>query len=233
MKLKIIIPILLILFLVTSCVTVEVADETPEEVEEETPEEVEEEEEELVPSVDEEEILVEEEEEVIIGDDLPENQYKISLGETDIIEGMTISISEIGSSAEVILSIDGVESKLKETKAKEIYNDYYFSTQEYNYKGDSDETYVIIEVTPLILEEDQYLIRRSETINVLEKDITLDDSKSDGYIVLTVCDEGTRFCEDLESIAKGKTEEVRGINIQPIEHYYRVYQYAILEITSL
>ena len=231
MKLKIIIPILLILFLVTSCVTVEVADETPEEVEEETPEE-EEEEEELVPSVDEEEIPVEVEEE-IIGDNLPENQYKISLGETAVIDGMLVSINEIGSSAEVILDIDGVESKLKETKSKEIYNDYYFSTQEYNYKGDSVETYVIIEVTPVVLEENQYLLRRSRTQTILEKEITLDDSKSDGYIVVSVCDEGTSFCEDDESIALSVTEEVQGINIKPVEQYYKVYQYAILEITSI
>ena len=222
MKLKIIIPILLILFLVTSCITVEVADETPEEVEEEIVEE----EEEPEPSVDEEEIPVED-------DGLPENQYKITYDGTITVEGMNIGINSMGSSAEVTLNIDGIDSILRETKTKEIYNNYYFSLQEYTYKGSSDESFIIIEVTPFVLEEDQYLIQRSSTLNVLDKDITLDDSKSDGYIVITVCDEGTLFCEEIETILKGDTEEIRGVNIKNVEHFYRVYQYAILEVTEI
>mgnify|MGYP003967121335 FL=1 len=231
MKLKIIIPILLILFLVTSCITVEVADETPEEVEEEIVEEEEEpepsvDEEEPEPSVDEEEIPVED-------DGLPENQYKITYDGTITVEGMNIGINSMGSSAEVTLNIDGIDSILRETKTKEIYNNYYFSLQEYTYKGSSDESFIIIEVTPFVLEEDQYLIQRSSTLNVLDKDITLDDSKSDGYIVITVCDEGTLFCEEIETILKGDTEEIRGVNIKNVEHFYRVYQYAILEVTEI
>ena len=163
----------------------------------------------------------------IIGDPL------LTYDGTITVEGMNIGINSMGSSAEVTLNIDGIDSILRETKTKEIYNNYYFSLQEYTYKGSSDESFIIIEVTPFVLEEDQYLIQRSSTLNVLDKDITLDDSKSDGYIVITVCDEGTLFCEEIETILKGDTEEIRGVNIKNVEHFYRVYQYAILEVTEI
>ncbi|MAG78192.1 hypothetical protein CL616_02380 [archaeon] len=221
MKAKIIIT-LLILLLVTSCITVEVAKEdTPEE---ETIL--------IEPGEIIEEIIEEEIEEVQEFDlSVETNEYKINLGSSQTVENMNIEVTGMTSSAELTFNLDGEQKKIRETKTKEIYNNYYFSIQEYYYKGDSSNSYVVLKIEPINLESNQYLIDKGYTVNVLEKDITLEDSKSDGYIRVSVCNEETLICESFVTINKGESKEILGLTVKNIESYYRIKQYAILEFS--
>ena len=216
MKAKIIIT-LLILLLVTSCIIVEVAKEdTPEE---ETIL--------IEPGEIIEEIIEEEIEEVQEFDlSVETNEYKINLGSSQTVENMNIEVTGMTSSAELTFNLDGEQKKIRETKTKEIYNNYYFSIQEYYYKGDSSNSYVVLKIEPINLESNQYLIDKGYTVNVLEKDITLEDSKSDGYIRVSVCNEETLICESFVTINKGESKEILGLTVKNIESYYRIKQYS-------
>jgi len=234
MKIKILIPIILILFLVTSCITVQV-DEDGTDIEEEEEgttieagETIEEEEEE--PEVEEEE--TDEEEESDEEQVTSETEHKIRYSETITVNGMSITITEMGSSSDATLDVDGVELELHETRTKEIYTDYYFSMQKYDYVGPTDDSYIILEITPFTLEENEYLLEKAHTLNLFDKDITLEESKSDGYIKVKVCKEGTGQC-NTERVKSGDTLEIREINIKNVENFWRDTQYTVIEVTEI
>ena len=225
---KIILPIFLILLLlINSCVTVEVPEEIVEVPEETTI---------IEEGEDIEEEIVEVPEETEYPEQIDETdpfEHKIKYGETITVRDMDIKLVGLTSTGTITFELDGEEKKLEGTKNEEIYNNFYFSNIEYNYVGEIPESYVILKITDFELNEHEYLLYKDKTINVNAKDITLETSKSDqdGYIQVTVCDEGTIKCVEYEGIYKGTTEIVRGLSITNIKNYYRVNQYAIVKIT--
>lgn len=218
MKTKILTLLIVIIF-ASSCIVVE----SPEKIETEEPEE------EIQEEQPEEEQVEEIQE---IENQTVSNQYKLVYGETINVDGMAVKVNKFDTNAHLLLDIDGQIKELKETKTKEIYFNHYFSMIDYHYTGNSQTNYVILEITPLNLEENQYLLYKGVILkNKLGKDIKLEEVQPDGYIRVTVCDTGTVLCEQFVNIYKGKTEEVFGLNVKNINHYWKVTQYALIEIS--
>ena len=144
---------------------------------------------------------------------------------------MTITINDMSSSGRLTLEIDGVISKLQDTKKTQIYNDYYFSMLEYNYKGESSASYAVLNITPLELESNQYVMRKDVTITLNDIELTLKESKSDDYIKVLGCQMDV-FCQDQTTIQKTETEDILGLQITNRQNYYLFEQYALVEITS-
>jgi hypothetical protein len=223
MKIKIILALILLLIIVPSCINVQVDDEDeiinePEEIVEEP-----EEEEEIVEAII---IITDEEEE----ETLPENQYNLVYGEILTAQEMNLAIIDMTSNTKLTFSLDGVEKKIQDTKVKEIFGDYYFKMIEYNYKGENSESYVLFEITPLTLADNEYILENDKTVTMLGKEITFEEARSDKYIKVTVCDEGTVFCESYVNIAKGEEAVLRGITIGNVEPFYTLEQYGIVSI---
>ncbi|MFH1972376.1 MAG: hypothetical protein ABIJ18_02755 [archaeon] len=216
MKTKLIMALLLTLFLVTSCINIDIPEEKTGENE---PIEV------IV--VDEEPVIEEK-----LVEELPEGQYLLIYGETITAKGMTIKITDLTSTSQMTMLLNGQEKKLTETKRKEIYNGYYFQMLEYNYKGNTPTSTVLLEITEYVPGENEYLIEKSVKKTIGEVDVILQESKSDGYIKINVCDKGsTIYCETYVSIMKGTSTEVKGYTIKNIENFYKNNQYARVEIT--
>jgi hypothetical protein len=221
MKTKIILTLILLLLIVPACINVQVdeQDEIPQEPEAEAEAEETEEAEAIV-------IIPEEAEE----ETLPENQYNLIFGEILTVDGMNLQIIDMTSSTRLTFSVDGSEKEMQNTKTKEIFNEYYFKMIEYNYNGESEESNVILEIKPVSLTSNQYILDKNEKITLLGKEITLVESRSDNYIKVTVCDEGTLLCDSYVNIQDGEEEEIREITIGNIEQFYTINQYAIISI---
>jgi len=222
MKIKLILTFLLLLLIIPACVNVQVEEPA---IEEEEPEAIVEEEEEEPEAV----IIIPEVVQAEIGT-LPENQYSLIYGDIIIAHGMNLGIVDMTSNSKLTLSIDGVEEKIQDTKVEEIFNNYYFSILDYNYKGESSQSNVTLKVAPVILGDNEYILIKDETLTTLGKEITLVESREDNYIKVTVCDEGTVFCDSYVNIAKSEEEIIREITVGNVKPFYHISEYAIVSI---
>ena len=152
--------------------------------------------------------------------------YDFIEGETKIILGKTITVSDIQQKPEVTLLIDGVSGKLLETKNQEIINYMKISINKVDL-SDINNKKVTLKIEELNLENNEYIITQNQKINVENKDIILTESKSSGKIYITVYDKGT-IKGDETIIASGETVEIYGLTITNIENYYRNSQYALI-----
>ena len=152
--------------------------------------------------------------------------YDFIEGETKIILGKTITVSDIQQKPEVTLLIDGVSGKLLETKNQEIINYIKISINKVDL-SDINNKKVTLKIEELNLENNEYIITQNQKINVENKDIILTESKSSGKIYITVYDKGT-IKGDETIIASGETVEIYGLTITNIENYYRNSQYALI-----
>ena len=152
--------------------------------------------------------------------------YDFIEGETKIILGKTITVSDIQQKPEATLLVDGVSGKLLETKNQEIINYMKISINKVDL-SDINNKKVTLKIEELNLENNEYIITQNQKINVENKDIILTESKSSGKIYITVYDKGT-IKGDETIIASGETVEIYGLTITNIENYYRNSQYALI-----
>ena len=152
--------------------------------------------------------------------------YDFIEGETKIILGKTITVSDIQQKPEVTLLVDGVSGKLLETKNQEIINYMKISINKVDL-SDINNKKVTLKIEELNLENNEYIITQNQKISIEDKDVILTESKSSGKIYVTVYDKGT-IKGDEAIIASGETVEVYGLTITNIENYYRNSQYALI-----
>ena len=152
--------------------------------------------------------------------------YDFIEGETKIILGKTITVSDIQQKPEVTLLVDGVSGKLLETKNQEIINYMKISINKVDL-SDINNKKVTLKIEELNLENNEYIITQNQKISIEDKDVILTEGKSSGKIYVTVYDKGT-IKGDEAIIASGETVEVYGLIITNIENYYRNNQYALI-----
>ena len=157
--------------------------------------------------------------------------YNFSEGESQEILGHEVTLTKIHINPEVDLLIDGEEGSLIETKNEEIFDDLRVSIN-YIYDVYQQEKYVTLKIEPLILEENQYIIRKAESITVGTKEVTLDESRADGSIRVTIHDKGTKVGVDEERIIRGETKEIYGLSLTNNKNYYKINQYAIVTLIT-
>jgi len=223
---------LILLILISSCINVSV--DTP------IPDETDEEEVDTTPTDDTtdttpepipyEPTVVEEPEEEKPGDNPP--YYVFLEGESKNVLGSNFEVVTISTSPFAETLINGKRYVIKDTKAEEIINDLRISIQEYYFDHEATEMgdYAIFKIEKLVLEENQYLVDKGGLVTVGDRDFKLDDVKSDGWIEYSVYKTGTSDgYQGKASLAKDAT--TYGVTVQPVKTYWRMYQYAIVELT--
>ena len=154
--------------------------------------------------------------------------YNFSEGETKEILDHKISLIKMYTNSIVDITVDGKENTLQETKNEEIIDNLriqiYLIHDEY-----LQEKYATFKIEELILNDNEYILRKGEKITLDEKEIILEESKTNGYIQISVYNKGTVIGET-QNIKRGESVEINGITITNLKNYYKVEQYAWLII---
>jgi len=162
--------------------------------------------------------------------ELPEPYYNISEGETIKILDKTITLKRIYQNPEIVLLVDGTEYTIKQTKQQEIIEDITAEIILTN-TDDLKNSYIVIKLEPLNLNDNEYIIRKNEITNVGTKDIILSESSSDGSIKINVYNKDTTIGYT-ENLNHGETATTNGLAVTNIKNYYLVNQYAIVQIET-
>ena len=208
---------LLLTLILASCAPAPVQLEEEQEVVEET--EVMEEEEEQVEEV------VEEEEE------MEDGFYKFWDGETHEILGRSITFVETYQPITVVLVVDGEEVRITNTKQDEIINGLRIELDTWVFESStSKNNFVILKIAELDLANNQFLIHEAARMNVGDKDVRLEESKSNGYILLSVYEADSSEGDTDVRIRPGGSEKVNGLTITNLENWWQHNEYAIIQI---
>lgn len=166
-------------------------------------------------------ILTNEEEEEITENTAP--YYNFTEGQTQEILGHEITVIKINPNPILDIIVDGKENTLKETKNEELIEDLKIQMY-YIHDIYLQEKYVTLKVEKLELEDNEYILRKDEKITIGDKDIVLEQSKTNGYIQISVYNKGT-VIGDTQDIKRGSSLEINGVTITNIKNYYKVEQY--------
>ncbi len=215
MKFKIILVCLVAMFLI-ACTPIQ--EELAESIEKPVNEEITKE------PVEEETPTAEPVDEEIIEDEIPVVEGKIFLGETKIINGQEVYLEDIDSDGTILMYLNGERFRLYGTKSPYIVQNLRVIATEFNMGF--DDAYIILDIEPLVLEENQYFICKGDYATVNGLNYILKEVKSTGTVMITV--EGTNIIN--EGIAKTQTEELESAEVSISEYFYRNDQCAILNI---
>ncbi|MFH1455684.1 MAG: hypothetical protein ABIF40_01920 [archaeon] len=203
--------LLMILVLLTGCITY-VAQEVPAEsvVDEEL---VIEPEPEAQESVIDEVAEVAEEDETVTGPLLPENQYRVSDGDQLIINNHLLVVEEILDNS-AYLDAGGERAKITSTNYPEILGDFQITIKSFDYVQTSiyGQNSMVIEILPFELGDNQYKLIRGDFMVLENTKVKLDDVKSSyntEYAYISIL--GTNV--DDYRIKNGKLETFRSLNI--------------------
>ena len=150
--------------------------------------------------------------------------YNFTEGETKEILERSITVLKIYPEPEIDILVDNAQTTIKETKNEEIIKDLKISINQI-YNENAQTKSLTLKIEPLELGENEYIIRKSEKNTVNNKDIILEESRSDKTITITVYDEGT-IVGDTDKIKRGETKTIYGITITNLKNYYKSTQYA-------
>ncbi len=154
--------------------------------------------------------------------------YNFSEGDTKEILGREIKVTNIAKGPSVDLIIDGKEESLIETKNEELIDNLkvmiYFVKDEYN-----STDYVTLKIEEFYLYNNEYILKKGEKVNIYDKDVILEESRYDNSIFISVYDEGTKIGYT-EKIKKGETISLYGVDVTNIKNYYKINQYALINI---
>lgn len=167
------------------------------------------------------------EEEPIVVEEEPKETgpyYTFYEGDTQEILGHTITLDTIHLNPQVTITVDGEETTLKETKSEEIIDNLKMMIWEIH-DVYQEEKYISLKIEELQLEDNQYILRKGQRVTVGDKDLILEESRTNGYIQISVYNEGSSIGET-ESLKKGESVEIYGVTITNVKNYYKVNQYA-------
>ncbi len=225
---KIMVFLIIISIFLTACTMQEPAETVPEETIEEPQELVEEVEEEVEEEIEEEVEEAEEVEEEVEEAEMPslkeqlgvdESAELLRVGEGDTVTafGKEIYIEQIDNYGSLVaFEVDGTRSKLMRTGLTEIVEDYVFEIAQTTFNEDS---MVTLSMKPLELAENEYFLKRGESVTVDGKKITLGDVKSPTHGKPSAYVSVEDVVVDLW-IREGETEPANGFDITLNEAFY-------------
>ena len=129
--------------------------------------------------------------------------YDFYEGETKIILGHEITLTDISLEPEVLVEVDNIEGRLIETKNEEIINTMKISIERLD-KKDINNPKATLKIEELNLEANQYIIPKNVRVQIEDRDVVLTDSKSSGHISVMVYDRNDMKGEE-ETLAKGES----------------------------
>lgn len=157
--------------------------------------------------------------------------YTFTEGETKIIDDHKITLTEITLEPKVFVEVDGIEGSLVETKNEEIINEVKIYIDKID-RTDINNPIITLKIEELNLEDNQYILIKNTRVRIENKDVILLNSKSSGHISIMVYDKNDIKGED-GTLAKGETLELNSLSITNLKNYYKVSQYAIVEVQKL
>jgi len=159
--------------------------------------------------------------------------YNFTEGDPQEILGRTITVNKIDEAPLVDLSVGAAELSFKETKSEEIIGGLRIFIQVLNYDaGNVAENYVTLKIEELVLGEGEYILKKGERQTIGNRDIQLKESRMDGTIEVYVYDSGAYTGED-GRIQRGETVELNGVLIKNLKNYYKVSQYAWIQVQAV
>lgn len=158
----------------------------------------------------------------------PEPYYNFSERESQEILSKTITLNKIYTTAQIDLTVDNTETTIKNTGVEEIIENLKITMISTNHGF--KESYVIIKIEPLKLDDKQYLLKQNEIERINGKYIKLDESKSNGNIELTIYNSASSSSGSSITLKHDQTEELNGLTFTNVKNYYTVKQYAIIKI---
>ncbi|MDP3727844.1 MAG: hypothetical protein Q8R18_00150 [bacterium] len=154
--------------------------------------------------------------------------YDFYEGDTREILGHSITLEKIYLNPQVDITVDNTEAGVKETKSEEIIEDLKITIWKIN-NNYQEEKYVTFKIEALELGENEYIIQQNEKRTIGSKDIFLEESRTNGYIQVSVYNKGTLIGET-KNVKSGESLEVYGVTVTNLKNYYKVEQYAWLMI---
>ncbi|HIJ05159.1 MAG TPA: hypothetical protein HA370_03545 [Nanoarchaeota archaeon] len=172
--------------------------------------------------------IIEELPEVIETEEISAPYYDFYEGDTKEILGKSITLEKIYLNPQIDITVGDTETGIKETKTEEIIEDVKIMIWEIqdNYQ---EEKYVTLKIEKLELGENEYIIQKNEKRTIGTKDILLEESRTNGYIQVTVFNKGTSI-GDTESVKHGESVEINEVTVTNLKNYYKIEQYAWVTI---
>ncbi len=152
--------------------------------------------------------------------------YDFYDGDTQEILGHSITLTKIYLYPEISLTVDNTETSIKETKNEEIIGNLKILIQEIH-DVYLEEKYVTLKIEELNLGENEYIAVKGERVTIGDKDLVLEESRTNGYIQVSIYDKGTLIGET-ESLKRGESLSIYGLTVTNLKNYYKVNQYAWL-----
>jgi len=168
--------------------------------------------------------VVVEEEPIIIEIEETSPYYDFYEGDTQEILGHSITLNKIHLNPEITLTVESTETSIKETKNEEIIEGLKILIQEIHDEYQQDK-YVTLKIEELVLGENEYIAVKGERINIGDKDLILEESRTNGYIYVSVYNKGTLIGET-ESLKRGESSSIYGLTVTNLKNYYKTKQYA-------
>src|SRR3989338_8896520 len=153
--------------------------------------------------------IIEELPEVIETEEISAPYYDFYEGDTKEILGKSITLEKIYLNPQIDITVGDTETGIKE-----------------NYQ---EEKYVTLKIEKLELGENEYIIQKNEKRTIGTKDILLEESRTNGYIQVTVFNKGTSI-GDTESVKHGESVEINEVTVTNLKNYYKIEQYAWVTI---
>jgi hypothetical protein len=166
---------------------------------------------------------------IILDDsELQKPYYNLTSGQIQEILGKSVTINKIYSTGEIDLTVDNTKTSIKETGSEEIINNLWITM--ISKSGILKETSVILKIEPVILDDNQYLLEKNVLTKIQGKWFSISESKSNGNIQLIVYNSQDSKSSESYGLKHGETININGLSVTNVRNFYKVNQYAILEI---
>ena len=158
-----------------------------------------------------------------------EGLYTLKEGQTVTVDGKAVTVTLIDQPSHVEVDVDGVEGTIENTKQEEIINELRFNINKFDFKSDGITTQIFVNITPIVLEDNQYVLYKNEEVTIGDRLVTLLDSRETGHVDIKVSE--LKHINSMDDTIKlGETKEINGLKITILERFYKIKDYAVVEV---
>lgn len=164
---------------------------------------------------------------------VPQNEFKVSKGDSFTFGKYTVTVKDIQSSSDVVLDINGDTVQFYETKSAEIFGDMLLTYADSNFSRDRT---IIFRAEDFALKENEFILKYKEKITVHGDTIKIDDLFYDeGFKKNAIWVSATSDLRSQVKILEGKEAKIGKVNVKAlmIKDGKSIRQYAHLQITPV
>lgn len=158
--------------------------------------------------------------------------FKFTQGQSMAYGENKVLVKSIGAGPLVDVVVDGVAGRLIETKSEEVINGLIISIKEFKFKlKDSPENYAVLNIKPLELADDEYLMFKDDQVSVGGKKVRMVEPRADGSVIVEVM---PSFSGN-ERIIAGSSKIIDNLEISPVKVFTKDRTrkaYAIIQVVG-